>query len=92
MTHDLNRTHIKQINDLGSTALRLLGCKETPVVVTNGSKITISYPLGLFTRVSSFSPPPEVFKDARINVVKGFFGARVAMVIGPAPDYRVERL
>ena len=92
MAYDLNRTHIKQINDLCFTALRLLGCKEAPVTVTNGSKVPISYPLGLFAWVSSFRPPPEVFKDARINVVKGFFGARVAVVVGPSPDHRVERL
>ena len=92
MTHDLNRAHIEQIDDLGYTALRLLGCKEAPVAVTNGSKITVSYPLGLFARVSPFSPAPEVFKDARVNIVKGIFGARVAVVVGPAPDHRVELL
>ena len=92
MTHDLNRTHIKQIYDSGFTALCLLGCKKAPVAVTNGSKITISYPLGLFARVSSFNPSPEVFKDAGVNVVKSFFGARVAVVVGPSPDHRVELL
>ena len=92
MAHNLDRTHIKQIHDLGFTTLRLLGCKETPVAVTNRSKITISYPLGLFARVSSFSPTPQVFKDARINIVEGIFGARMAMVVGPSPDHRVELL
>ena len=90
MTHNLNRTHIKQIYDSGFTALCLLGCKKAPVTVANGSKVTISYPLGLFARVSSFRPAPEVFKDARINIVEGIFGARVAVVVGPSPDHRVE--
>ena len=90
MAYDLDRTHIKQINDPGFTALRFLGCKETPIAVTNGSEVTISYPMGTFVRVSPFSPAPEVFKDARINIVKGFFGARVAVVVGPPSDHRVE--
>ena len=68
MTHDLNRTHIKQIYDSGFTALCLLGCKKAPVAVTNGSKIAISYPLDLFISVSSFGPSPEVFEDAEVNV------------------------
>jgi len=92
VAYDLDRTHIKQIDDLGFTALRLLGCKETPIAVTNESKVTISYPMGTFVRVSPFSPAPEVFKDARIKIVKGFFGARVAVVVGPSPDHRVELL
>ena len=90
MAHDLNRTHIEQIYDLCFTALRLLGCKEAPFAVTNGPKITVSYPLGLFVWVSSFRPPPEVFEDAVVNVIKGFLGACVAVVVGPAPDHRVE--
>ena len=92
MTHDLNRTHIKQVDDLGFTTLHLLGCKKAPVAVTDGSKVTISYPLGLFVWVSSFNPAPEVFKDAGINVVKGVFGAQMAVVVGPSPDHRVELL
>jgi len=92
VAYDLDRTHIEQIDGLSFTALRLLGCKETPIAVTNGSEITISYPMGTLIRVSPFSPVPEVFKDARINIVKGFFGARVAVVVGPSPDHRVELL
>lgn len=90
MAHDLNRAHIEQINDLCFTSLRLLSCKEAPFAVTNGPKITLSYPMGLFAWVSPFSPLPEVFEDAVINVMKGFLGARVAVVVGPAPDHRVE--
>jgi hypothetical protein len=90
VAYDLNRTHIEQIDDLRFTALRLLSCKEAPVAVTNGPKITISYPMGLFVWVSSFSPLPEVFEDAIVNVIKGFLGACVAVVVSPAPDYRVE--
>jgi len=36
--------------------------------------------MGLFVWVSSFSPLPEVFEDAVVNVIKGFLGARVAVV------------
>ena len=90
MAYDFNRTHIMQVDDICLTALCLLGCKEAPVTVTNGSKITISYPMGLFVWVSSFSPQPEVFEDAVVSVVKGFLGARVAVVVGPPPDHRVK--
>ena len=90
MAYDLNRAHIEQIDDLCFTVLRLLSCKEAPVAVTNGPKITISYPMGLFAWVSSFSPLPEVFEDAVVNVIKGFLGACVAVVVDPTPDHRVE--
>jgi hypothetical protein len=63
---------MKQIDDFWFTTLCLLGCKETPVAVTNGSKIAISYPLGLFVRVSPFSPAPEVFKCATSLIMAQF--------------------
>ena len=90
MAHDLNRAHIEQIDDLCFTSRCLLSCKEAPIAVTNGSKITVSYPMGLFVWVSSFSPHPEVFEDAIVSVIKGLLGARVAVVVGPSPDNWVE--
>jgi hypothetical protein len=90
VAYDLDRTHIEQIDDIGFTTLCLLGCKEAPFAVTNGPKITISYPMGLFAWVSSFSPLPEVFENTIVNVVKGFLRTRVAVVVGPSPHHRVE--
>ena len=90
MAYDLDRTHIEQIEDLCFTVLCLLGCKEAPFAVTNGPKITVSYPMGLFAWMSSFSPQPEVFEYAVINVVKGLLGARVTVVIGPPSHHWVE--
>ncbi len=90
MAYDFNRTHIKQIDDVCFTPLCLLGCKEGPFTVTDGSKITFSYPISLFVLVSSISPHPEVFEGAIVDVVKGFLGARVAMVVGPSSHHRVE--
>jgi hypothetical protein len=89
VAYDLNRTHVEQINDLCFTPLCLLGCKEAPVAVTNGSKITVSYPMGLFVWVSSFSPHPEVFEDAIVSVVKGFLGGRVAVVVNQNSKYQL---
>ncbi len=90
VAYDFNRTHIKHIDDIYFTPLCLLGCKEAPFTVTDGSKITLSYPIGLFVFVSSLSPHPEVFEDAVVSVVKGFLGARVAVVVGPSSHHRVE--
>ena len=90
MTNYFYRGHIDQIDDVNPTSLCLFGCKKAPLLVTNGSKITISYPLGLFILVPSFSPYPEIIEDAGINIVEGFLGARMAVIVGPSPDYWVE--
>ena len=91
MTNDFHRTHVEQIDDPGLTAFCPLGCKEAPLSVANGSKITISYPLGLFPTMPSLGPHPEGFEDAEVNVAECFLGAHMPVVIGPAPDHRVER-
>ena len=90
MTNYSYRGHIDQTDDVSPTFLCFFGCKEAPFAVTNGPKITVSYPMGLFVLVPSFSPPPEVFEDAIVNVAKGLLGTRVAMVVGPTPDHRVK--
>ena len=90
MAYDFNLTRVKQINDIGIPALCLLGCKEAPITVTDRSKIARSNPSDLFAWVSSFGPGPEVFEDAGINVAEGFLGTRMAMIVGPSPDNRIE--
>ena len=72
VTYDLNRTHVKQIDDIGITAFCLSGGKEAPLTVADGPKIAGSNPSNLFIAVSSFSPIPEVIENASINVAKGF--------------------
>ena len=92
MAYDFNRTHIEQISDIGIPVLCLLGCEEAPFTVTDRSKIAGSNPSDLFTWVSSFGPIPEIFEDAGIDVAKGFLGTRMAMIVGPSPDNRIELL
>ena len=90
VTDDSYGTHLDQIEELGPTFLCLIGCEETPIMVTNGSEITVLNPLGLFMWVPSFSPFPEIIEDAGINIAEGFLGACMTVIIGPTPDYRVE--
>jgi hypothetical protein len=40
----------------------------------------------------SFSPSPKIIEDTGINIVEGFLGTRMAMIIGPSPDYWVDLL
>ena len=38
----------------------------------------------------SFSPLPQIVEDACVNIAEGLLGARMAVIVGPAPDCGVE--
>ncbi len=68
------------------------GTRKSPVVPCLGGEITLFYPASGLIRVSAFSPFPQRFDDAGVDVSEGFLATDMAMVVCPAADHGVELL
>ena len=63
---------------------------EDPVALADGLEVFLLDPVRPFIRMSSFSPVPERFVGGAVRVGVSPFAAYVTMVVGPAPNDRVQ--
>ncbi len=59
---------------------------------TLAAKVTLSPPAGILVRMPSFDPAPQSEVDAPVYMIEGLLRCDVTMVIGPAPNHRIQLL
>ena len=64
--------------------------KEDPASPVAGAEVSPGHPASGLGRMSSFGPTPQGLEDGVIRFDKGRFAGAMAMIIGPAPNHRVE--
>ena len=76
---------------LGEIPWMLIHCAgEDPVVSSHGREVFLRFPCIGLSRVSSVDPSPDRLVDLFIYRTESFFAYSMSVVVGPAPNNRVE--
>src|SRR6266699_451109 len=76
-----------------SKEFQLVACllpEENPMSFVPGAEVLLSHPAFGLCRMPSFGPRPQYLEDGGVHVVEGYFARHMAVIVGPAPDHRIE--
>ena len=64
--------------------------EENPMSSVPGAEVLLRHPAFGLCWMPSFGPRPQPREDGGVHVVEGDFARHMAVIVGPAPDHRIE--